>query len=202
MWVCASLLVLVAHLHPALSLLAGAARVDITPDGIGGYPPLAGFNHGERRVKNWPIPRLLHYTSFMNPALGVLSGPLYVRALMLADDTDSRVLMLTIDSIGSSLEILRQAYVLAVNIGLQVGWESVLITASHSHSCPGASTPYFLFAMAPATDLLVPAVRDALVDRVARAMLEAQEALVPAVLDAASLYVVGVTRNRRAGKGF
>lgn len=33
--------------------------------------PLAGYNHGERRVKNWPIPHFTKYTTFMNPSVGV-----------------------------------------------------------------------------------------------------------------------------------
>ena len=33
--------------------------------------PLAGYNHGERRVKNWPVPHFTKYTTFMNPSVGV-----------------------------------------------------------------------------------------------------------------------------------
>ena len=40
--------------------------------------------------------------------------------------------------------------------GLKVPFDNVAMFGSHSHSGPGAITPEMLWAIAPATDLLVP----------------------------------------------
>ena len=44
---------------------AGVAKVDGTlPIGV----PIAGYNHGDRRVKKWPIPSFTRYTTWLTPS--------------------------------------------------------------------------------------------------------------------------------------
>jgi hypothetical protein len=73
--VCASrtvqlaLLVLAGLSFVAGELLAGAAKVDCSlPVGV----PLAGINHGGRRVKDFPIPKPTKYTTWMTPSTGLM----------------------------------------------------------------------------------------------------------------------------------
>jgi len=48
------------------------------------------------------------------------------------------------------------AYDLAVTRGFKIPFENVAMFGSHTHSGPGAISPEMLWAVAPATDLLVP----------------------------------------------
>ena len=34
--------------------------------------PLAGYNHGPRRVPHWPIPEFKKYSNFMTPSQGMM----------------------------------------------------------------------------------------------------------------------------------
>lgn len=45
---------------------------------------------------------------------------------------------------------------MAVARGFKIPFENVAMFGSHTHSGPGAITPEMLWAVAPATDLLVP----------------------------------------------
>jgi hypothetical protein len=50
-------------------LKAGAARVVVEgPEDA----PLGAYNHGDRRVSSWPIPKLRKYSTFLNPAQGTI----------------------------------------------------------------------------------------------------------------------------------
>ena len=51
------------------------------------------------------------------------------------------------------------AYEMAAAQGFKVPFDNVAIFGSHSHSGPGAITPEMLWAIAPATDLLVPGMQ-------------------------------------------
>jgi len=52
--------------------------------------------------------------------------------------------------------LMQLAYDIAASKGLTIPFDNVAMFGSHSHSGPGAITPEFLWAVAPATDLLVP----------------------------------------------
>lgn len=57
---------------------------------------------------------------------------------------------------GSDGTLAQLAYDMAAAEGFKVPFENVAMFGSHSHSGPGAITPEMLWAVAPATDLLVP----------------------------------------------
>lgn len=189
-----SLVLLAVVAAPAAAgLRAGVAKVNATmPLGV----PLAGFNHGKRRAPDWPIPKLAKYTTFMMPSEGTLD-PTYAKALFL--DTGSEYFcFVTIDAIGSDSSIRSLALTRAIARGVNITDKNFAVHGSHSHSGPGALSPNFLWAMAPATDLLVPEVQSLLADKVVEAMVEAFNNLQPAVLGVGSGLLTGVTVNRRA----
>ena len=59
-------------------------------------------------------------------------------------------------SLGSDGTMAQLAYDMAAAEGFKIPFENVATFGSHSHSGPGAITPEMLWALAPATDLLVP----------------------------------------------
>jgi len=58
--------------------------------------------------------------------------------------------------LGSDGTLAKLAYDIATSKGFKIPFDNVALFGSHSHSGPGAITPEFLWAVAPATDLLVP----------------------------------------------
>jgi len=72
-----------------------------------------------------------------------------------------------------------------------------LFSSSHTHSGPGAISPNFLWAMAPATDLLVPELQRMFAVNIATALVKAQQNKVDAFMNVTMGYLTGVTSNRR-----
>jgi len=187
------LLLLIFISSISCKILAGAYSIDATlPIGA----PLAGYNHGDRRVPYWPLPRLLNYTTFMSPSIGVLD-PNYAKALYI-DNGITQVCFITMDGIGADGSLFEIAYYIAASMGFKVPKENIMLSASHSHSGPGAVSPEFLWAMAPATDLLVPELQRFLATKIATAMVNAQNLAKPAKINIGSTLLIGVTSNRRA----
>jgi hypothetical protein len=178
-------------------IMAGAAMVDATmPVGV----PLAGINHGKRRARLWPIPDIQKYTTWMNPSVGVID-PNFARALYINDGRGHAVTLVSIDAIGSNGQLMDMAYDRAVEMGFTLERDAVTLHASHTHSGPGAIASDFLWTIAPATDLVVPEIQELMVSKIAQAMVEAEDSAVPAVVGLGVDDLLGVTQNRRAGKG-
>ena len=57
---------------------------------------------------------------------------------------------------GSDGTLAELAYEMAAAQGFNIPFDNVAMFGSHTHSGPGAITPEMLWAVAPATDLLVP----------------------------------------------
>jgi len=123
--------------------------------------------------------------------------PTNVRALVLFDDAGTGVAFVTVDAIGMSGQLADISYNMAAAKGFKVPRENVIMSGSHTHSGPGALAPDFLWAVAPATDLIVPSLRDRLANTVASALLLAQNSMKPAVLGISKGMLTGVTVNRR-----
>ncbi|ELR11785.1 Ceramidase [Acanthamoeba castellanii str. Neff] len=181
-------------------LRAGVAKIDGTlPDKGGVGVPLAGFNHGERRFSWWPLFNTGEkYCNWMNPSQGIID-PTWVKALVI-DDGRTPVAFLTLDMIGASGSVMDIAYAIAVSRGFTVPRANVIMSASHTHSGPGAVSPEFLWAVAPATDLMVPSLQWKLSNSIADALVSAQASLQPATIGLSHTNLTGVTRNRRAGR--
>ncbi|XP_065846557.1 neutral ceramidase A-like [Oscarella lobularis] len=175
------------------TLRAGVAKVNATlPVGV----PLAGYNHGERRVKYWPLPDPKQYTNFMTPSVGHLQTT-WAKALLL-DNGNTTFCFLTVDAIGADGTLRKLAWEKAAARGFTVPFDRFTVHGSHTHSGPGAVTPELLWSLAPATDILVPELQDMLASSLADAMLQAQANLQPAKMGINFGQLVGVTENRRA----
>ena len=69
------------------------------------------------------------------------------------------------DGIGADGTLRRIAWEKARDQGFNVPLDNCILSGSHSHSGPAAVTPEFLWNVAPATDLLVPEIRDQLAEK-------------------------------------
>lgn len=175
----------------AVTLRVGVSKVDATlPIGV----PLAGYS--ARHTPHWPLPEETNYTTWMVPSTGHLE-PTWVKALII-DTGDVQSCFITIDAIGSDGNLARLAYDIAAAKGFKIPFENVALFGSHSHSGPGAITPEMLWALAPATDLLIPELQTMFATSVATAMLQAQQNLQEGTIGMGIRQLTGVTRNRRA----
>lgn len=92
--------------------------------------------------------------------------PTWVRAVVIEEGGESFAVV-TIDAIGADSVLMRLAWEIAAAQGLQVPLENIVMGGSHSHSGPGGISPFFLWAIAPAIDLLVPSLQLELANRYA-----------------------------------
>jgi hypothetical protein len=180
------------------SWLGGVAKVDCRlPDGI----PLAGFNHGARRVKDFPLPVPLQYTTFMTPSAGVKPEGMWCRALTLKHvESNTSVSFITLDAVGADGTIRHNAIQYALAQGFSVPESNVILSASHSHSGPGAITSEFLWAIAPATDLMVNSLAISYATKIATALVQSEQSMRAVRIDASSFNLTGLTHNRRCGR--
>ena len=178
---------------PTGTVIAGASKVDLEmPVGV----PLAGYNHGTRRVPHWPLKEVKEYTSYMMPSVGQLE-PSYARALYIQDPSGNAVCYLSCDIIGMDGAATAAAISLARSQGFPLTDDEVVFGASHSHSTAGAVTSNKLWELAPATDLLVPKLRDSFVNQLAKALVQAYLSADNATVGISTAEVHNVTDNRR-----
>jgi hypothetical protein len=176
-----------------LAARAGVAKIDATlPIGA----PLAGYNDAPRRAKAFPLPEPTNYTTYMTPSTGVID-PNYAKALVIEDDNGTRVCLVTMDAIGTDNTLMKMAYDMALSMGFTVPFERVTSSGSHSHSGPGAISPSYLFAIAPAADLLVPALQRQMARTIAQVMVTAEKNLAPCAVGLGQGEMIGFTHNRR-----
>jgi Neutral/alkaline non-lysosomal ceramidase, N-terminal len=156
-----ALWIIVALPGPALAvrdepLVAGASSVAVAlPAGV----PLAGYGGFPRRA--W-LPDLFgwHPDAFwFRPSVGV-HDPLMVRGLEL-ESGNVRVLWLAVDLVGVDPTLLPELRQRLARRGL--GYSAVIVSASHTHSGPGAYASSRLFGLL-AVDRLSPAVRGRILD--------------------------------------
>jgi len=162
----ATLLLAMAASPPAAAALeAGAASVVIAlPAGT----PLAGYGGFPRRA--W-VPDLLGrqpYAFWFRPSTGV-HDPIRVRALLLASGA-TRILWLAVDAVGVDPALVAELRQRLAARGLA---PIIVLSASHTHSGPGAYSESALFGFL-ALDRLVPEVRDRLLDGMEAAAREAE----------------------------
>ncbi len=187
----------------APAILAGAARVDITPP-VGA--PLGGYGGGPRRpLDAFTIPlnlaAALGFNVKFNPAaLHTLFTPstavhdaICAKALVL-ERGGERYAILSLDLIGVSR---RARDDIAARVAAHgIAPERLLVAATHTHSGPGALGDKRFWELA-AMDLFDARVYDPLVDRAAQAVGDAVARLAPARVGIASAPVTTVQRNRR-----
>ncbi len=173
---------------PGPRLLAGAASVEVAvPDGT----PLAGYGGFPRRA--W-IPDVLdRYPNafWFRPSRGVHDA-VKARALVL-DDGREGLVWLAIDLVGADPSLVLELRGRLVRAG--VNPTGLMLSASHTHSGPGAYAASALFAFI-AVDRAVPAVRERILDALERAAREAYARRVPARVGTGGGEVTGITRSR------
>lgn len=169
-------------------LLAGAASRPLrVPTGT----PLGGYGSASRRRL---LPALFerggHAVWFKSHT--AIRDPLRVRALVL-DDGTTRVVWVTLDAVAvdrSFTERVRSA--LAGRGGPAA---TVIVSASHTHSGPGAFLDSWLMGMV-AADALDPSVRDVMVEDVLGAVGQAEASRVPAGIATTRVSGPPVTKGR------
>jgi neutral ceramidase len=181
------------HSPSDTTIMAGVTALDATlPIGT----PLAGYNHGKRRVPRWPLPQFGAYTTFMMPSEGVLI-PTYAKCLVLKSSNAIPLALVSLDAVGSDGTLLSLAYQKAKEMGFNIPLDNVILSASHTHSGPGAITPEWLWSLAPATDLLVPSLQDTMAQHIADCLVKAYFNMKPVKIGIGNSELTGITENRR-----
>jgi neutral/alkaline ceramidase-like enzyme len=169
-------------------LRAGAARVEFRiPDGA----PLAGYGALARRQL---IPDLFgprRPAFWLKPATGALD-PLAARAVVLESDR-VRLAWVALDLVGVDATFTSDLARRAQAAGMEPA--TFLVSASHTHSGPGAFVDSTLFAVL-VLDRLDRRVRDALLDAAVNAVMAADRTRRPAVAGVASVTGPPVTKSR------
>ena len=188
-----ALWIIVALPGPALAvrdepLVAGASSVAVAlPAGV----PLAGYGGFPRRA--W-LPDLLgwHPNAFwFRPSVGV-HDPLKVRGLEL-ESGNVRVLWLAVDLVGIDPTLLFELRQRLARRGL--GYSAVIVSASHTHSGPGAYASSWLFGFL-AVDRLSPAVRGRILDGLESAARQAAAHKVTARVASGHAEVTDIAESR------
>ncbi len=173
---------------PAARLSAGAAAVDVSlPAGT----PLAGYGGFPRRAWLPDILGRFPEAFWFRPSTGV-HDPFRVRALVL-DNGRTRLLWLAVDLVGIDPTLLSE---LAARLAAEGSrYSGIILSASHTHSGPGAFAESALFGFV-AVDRPSPNVRGRILDGLARAAREAEARKRPARLGTGSAELTGVGQSR------
>ena len=173
---------------PAAGLTAGAASVEVTlPEGT----PLAGYGGFPRRAWFPDVLGLHAHAFWFRPAQGV-HDPVRARALALADARAS-VMWLTIDLVGVDPGLIAELGERLRRAGL--AYSTLIVSASHTHSGPGAYADSAFFAFV-ALDRPSPEIRARLLDALERAAREAHQRRVPARAGAGAVELPGLGKSR------
>ena len=169
-------------------LMAGAASVEVSlPVGT----PLAGYGGFPRRA--W-VPDVLGrhpYAFWFRPSLGV-HDPLRVRALAL-ESGEARALWLTLDLVGIDPTLVAGLRERLRRRGQT--YSALIVSASHTHSGPGAYAESALFGFV-AIDRLSPPIRTKILDGLEEAAWRAEGAKMKAQIAVGSVSVTGITESR------
>ena len=169
-------------------LLAGAASVPLrVPAGT----PLAGYGSLSRR-RVWPalFDRGGHAVLFKSHT-GVHDS-LRARALVL-DHLDTRVVWVALDVIAVDASFTERVRAALRQRGGPAA--TVLVSASHTHSGPGAFLDSWLMGLV-AADLFDPAVREAMVESVLAAVARAETSRAPTTIATARVAAPSLTKGR------
>lgn len=170
---------------------AGAAAVDMTPrTGV----PLAGYGGGARR-RGFPDLNPFNDYTFLAPSQGV-RDPIQVKALVIHNGLE-KVAIVTLDAIAIDARVVEEAHRKAVAQGFTVPLDNVLAGASHTHSGPGCMSKR-MFWQLTAADLYVDRVFQEATDKIAQALLQAEQGRQPARVGFGRELLTTATRNRRA----
>jgi hypothetical protein len=165
---------------------AGYAALRVPPG-----TPLAGHGGRARRL---PFPDFFgrHPHAFwLRPSVGP-SDPVAARALVL-ETRGTRVVWITLDLIAVDRAFTRAVQDRLTRTGVPAA--NLIVSASHTHSGPGAFMESEVSALV-AVDRMDPAVRDALIEGAVTAVRQADAARVPALAAATRVVAPPVTASR------
>lgn len=174
--------------QPATALTAASASLEVPlPSGV----PLAGFGGSPRRA--WPPDVLGRFPNafWFKPSSGV-HDPLRVRVLAV-ESGGVRVLWLATDLVGVDPTLVTEVRARLAEPGRPP--PALIVSASHTHSGPGAYAESAFWGFI-AADRKSPAVRKAILDSMERAAREAERRRVPAHLAWGKTTVTGVATSR------
>ena len=168
----------------------GTGAVDITPPvGV----PLAGYGGPPRRM----FPDLFNkykYATYLKPSTGV-HDPIRAKALVILNRNHA-VLFMSLDLIGVDYPFYREIKAYAHTLGI----DDVFISATHTHSGPGALSRSWIFALI-AADRFVRPVYEKVLAGTKQAVDVAVQNLERAHLVKSKFQVEKVQRNRRHRDG-
>jgi len=174
----------------AATLRAGAATgVFSVPDGT----PLAGYGGLRRRLLFPDVLDRYPHAFWFKPHAGA-HDPVGARALVLETES-ARLAWVTVDLVAVDRAFTRAVERRLAEVGVRPA--TVIVSASHTHSGPGAFVESRLMGWL-AADSFDADVRRGLVDTVVAAVRKADAAAVEARVAAASVSVPGVTASRLA----
>jgi hypothetical protein len=169
-------------------VLAGAATVSLAPPS---GAPLAGYGSLVRRLLFPDLLGFYPYAFWFKPSEGSLD-PLFARAIVV-ESGGARLAWAAVDLIAVDRSFTREVGDLLRMAGLPP--TSLVVSASHTHSGPGAFIPSRLWAFV-AVDRFRTAVRSMLVSAVVQAITRADAAKVPARVAAFAREGPDVTTGR------
>lgn len=173
------------------ALLAGAATSELTvPEGT----PLAGYGGFPRRAIIPDVLRRFRYAFWFRPSEGV-RDPLHARALVL-ESGGTRVLWIAVDLVGADPTLVADLSRALRRDGL--AYTAVVVSASHTHSGPGAYAESALFGVI-AVDRYSAAVRERILDAMVRVARDAEAHKATADVLVGRAEVRGITESRVAG---
>jgi hypothetical protein len=177
-----------APVTAAPALRAGAARLPLRiPDGT----PLAGYGGFRRRALVPDVLGLLPHAFWFKPGEGRLDE-IAVRALVVYAG-DTRVTWVVADVVAVDQAFVARLNARLVASGIRAG--TLLVSASHTHSGPGAFLGSALFGLA-AMDREDAMVRDAVLDGMVEAVRRAGTRARDAVLAVATVEAPDATTSR------
>jgi hypothetical protein len=175
-----------------VTLRAGAARVSLrVPPGV----PLAGYGGARRRAIVPDVLGLSPHAFWFKPSQGRLDD-VAVRALVVYAG-DTRITWLAADLIAVDQTFTRRLSARLTASGIRAG--TLIVSASHTHSGPGAFLEPALFAVT-AVDREDATVRDIVLDAMVDAVRRAGAAARDARLAVATVQAPALTRSRLAGE--
>lgn len=167
---------------------AGVAVVDFDlPEGV----PVAGYGGGDRRNYN-PFSHSSPYAHFFKPAKGVLD-PVRAKALIF-EKGDTKILWIGVDMVAASPDFVSDVATRVAGLGIQKN--HILVSASHTHSGPGAFTGNKFWALV-AVDRFHNEIYNHMMDKIMEAVTKANRGLTEARLGISELTILDVTHNRR-----
>lgn len=169
-------------------VVAGAATTILrVPAGV----PLAGYGSVTRRLLPPDVMGRYPHAFWFRPSEGELE-PLRVRALVL-ETASTRLAWVAMELVAVDRAFIDEVAGRVAALGVRPA--TLVISASHTHSGPGAFSRSTLIGLL-ALDRYDPAVRAALVESAADAVRRADAAREPARIGAASVTVPGLTWSR------